>query len=211
MSTSGRGMGAILGLVFALNLMIVTGISEFTQSTEFLLDLMGVLAIVVFETAFALGIILAIAWGTDRLFKSYTSGFYWSFVAILILEIILTIMRQPQLLYGQVTEPHVSINTITIDSQDRYVVEYKTLDFTDISSSQHIHFFFNSVSPETAGSKGIGDSIGGGKWYDYEGTSPFMGYKVSDRPKDATQMCALVSYQDHSIMLKSGNCRDLPE
>ena len=38
---------------------------------------------------------MAIAWITDRLFKSYTTGFYWSFVTIVIFELVLTILRQP--------------------------------------------------------------------------------------------------------------------
>jgi len=42
------------------------------------------------------------------------------------------------------------------------------------------------------------------------GPSPFTGYAVSDRPAQASQICALVANPDHSVILGSGNCFDLP-
>jgi hypothetical protein len=44
----------------------------------------------------------------------------------------------------------------------------------------------------------------------YGGPSPFTGYTVSDRPAQATQMCATVVNPDHSVIPESGNCFDLP-
>jgi hypothetical protein len=68
----------------------------------------------------------------------------------------------------------------------------------------HVHFFFNTVPPQQAGMPGSGP------WILYGGPRPFTGYKVTDRPSGATQMCALVANPDHSIRLNSGNCVALP-
>jgi hypothetical protein len=95
LSTSGTGMGAVLGLVFTLNLIRLLGIGELSQATDIVAWDAIMLMMAIFETALILGIMIAIAWITERLFESYTTGFYWSFVAIVIIELILTILRQP--------------------------------------------------------------------------------------------------------------------
>jgi len=100
--------------------------------------------------------------------------------------------------------PFVRINAITVDEQQRYVVEYETFEYTEILPGQHVHFFFNTVSPENAGSPGSGP------WILYGGPRPFTGYRESDRPAAATQMCALVANSNHSIHPNSGNCLNLP-
>ena len=100
--------------------------------------------------------------------------------------------------------PFVRINSITIDDQERYIVEYETFEFTEIVPGVHIHFFFDSVAPENAGSPGSGP------WYLYGGPRPFSGYRVAERPAAATQMCALVANANHSVQPDSGNCMDLP-
>jgi len=94
--TSGGGMGAILGLVFTLNMIRSQGFIEpFLKTPEILSDFAGMLTVALFETAFGLGIILAIAWAVERRFKSYTTGFYWSFVAIVVIVLVLSILQQP--------------------------------------------------------------------------------------------------------------------
>jgi len=100
--------------------------------------------------------------------------------------------------------PYVRINSITIDSENRYVVEYETFEYTEVLPGMHVHFYFNTVSHENAGVPGSGP------WYLYGGPRPFTKYRVSDRPPAATQMCALVANPNHSIELNSGNCVDLP-
>lgn len=100
--------------------------------------------------------------------------------------------------------PFSRINSITIDDQNRYVVEYETFEFTETLPGMHVHFFFNTVSPENAGSPGSGP------WILYGGPRPFTKYKVSDRPGAATQMCILVANPNHSVQPNSGNCVDLP-
>lgn len=97
----------------------------------------------------------------------------------------------------------VVINNITIEN-DVYVVEYETFGYTEALPGRHVHFFFNTVLPENAGSPGSGP------WELYGGPRPFKGYRVSDRPSQATQMCALVANANHSIIPNSGTCKDLP-
>ena len=102
---------------------------------------------------------------------------------------------------------YVRINDITIDDQSRYVVEYETFLFEEHISSTtlHVHFFFDTVSPEEAGVPG------GGPWILYGGPRPFTGYTVSAKPAEATEMCALVANPNHSIQMGSGMCFLLPE
>jgi len=83
-------------------------------------------------------------------------------------------------------------------------VAYETFGFTEVLPGQHIHFFFDTVTPENAGMPGSGPRIL------YGGPRPFTGCSVYQKPKDATQMCALVANANHSIILESGNRLDLP-
>ena len=94
LATSGAGMGAVLGMVSTLNLLRLLGFEVIPVTPLLLLEAL-LLTFVVFEVAFSLGVILVGAWIVERLFKSYTSGFYWSFVAIVVIWIVLTILRQP--------------------------------------------------------------------------------------------------------------------
>ncbi len=84
------------------------------------------------------------------------------------------------------------------------MVDYQTLAFTEQLSGMTIHFFFNTVPPDQAGSPGKGP------WMVYGGPNPFQGYAVSDRPPGAAQICALVGNPDSSIQPESGNCFNLP-
>jgi serine/threonine protein kinase len=103
LSTSGRGMGAILGMVLTIHLISIAGVQQiFQQLNRLILEdvFIGPLIIAVFGTVLYLGMVVAIAWITERLFKSYTTGFYWGFVAIVIFELVLTILRQPAKLFS---------------------------------------------------------------------------------------------------------------
>ncbi len=94
-STSGRGMGAILGLVLTLHIVSSLGLREIYWASGIEAFYTAALAVVIFLAALALAFIVAVSWISDLLFKSYTTGFYWSFVVILIFEIILTIWGLP--------------------------------------------------------------------------------------------------------------------
>jgi hypothetical protein len=102
LSTSGRGMGAILGLVLTLHLVSTVGAMKIYLTTGVEAFYVAGLAAAIFMTALALAVIVSVSWISDLVFKSYTSGFYWSFVALLIFEIILTILGLPaNMLYLQ--------------------------------------------------------------------------------------------------------------
>ncbi len=101
--------------------------------------------------------------------------------------------------------PYVRITNITIDDQSRYVVEYETYGYTEQLPGMHVHFFFDTVTPDQAGVPGSGP------WKLYGGPRPFTEYAVSNRPAAAMQVCALVANADHSVQPDSGNCVDLPE
>jgi len=84
------------------------------------------------------------------------------------------------------------------------VVDYQVFGFTQALPGRHVHFFFDTVPPTQAGMPGKGP------WYVYGGPIPFKGYKVTDRPPGATQMCILYANPDHSVVQNTGNCWDLP-
>jgi eukaryotic-like serine/threonine-protein kinase len=100
---------------------------------------------------------------------------------------------------------YVRINDITLRTDNHYVVEYETFGYTEQLPGQHIHFFFDTVPVEEAGSPGPGN------WFLYGGPRPFDKYHTGNRPEGATQMCALVANPNHTIIPETGNCFDLPE
>jgi serine/threonine protein kinase len=97
----------------------------------------------------------------------------------------------------------VVIKSINIEN-GLYIVDYETFGYTEKLPGMHVHFFFNTVLPENAGMPGSGP------WKLYGGPRPFKGYRVSNRPAQATQMCSLVANADHSVIQNSGTCLDLP-
>jgi serine/threonine protein kinase len=99
--------------------------------------------------------------------------------------------------------PFVQITSVT-EENGRYIINFQPFGYTPTLPGTHIHFFFNTVTPENAGVPGSGP------WKLYGGSSPFTEWAVADRPASATQMCALVANADHSIQLETGNCVNLP-
>ncbi len=101
--------------------------------------------------------------------------------------------------------PFAFITGITLDANDRYLVDYDTLEFQEILPGVHVHFFFDTVPPEEAGSPGKGP------WILYGGPRPFNEYRKRDHSEQATQMCILVANPNHSVQPNSGNCMILPD
>ena len=106
----------------------------------------------------------------------------------------------------------VRIDSITI-SNGKYLVAYRTAGYEPKidrtggdPTSHHIHFFFDTVPQEDAGTNGPNPGI----WIIWDVPSPFDGSKVSDRPAKAKQMCSLVADASHGVELDTGNCVDLP-
>jgi hypothetical protein len=87
---------------------------------------------------------------------------------------------------------------------NQYAVDFETFGYSNQLPGEHVHFFFNTVPPDQAGTPGKGP------WKLYGGPSPFTEYGVGERPQGATQMCILVANADHSVQANSGNCVDLP-
>jgi serine/threonine-protein kinase len=103
------------------------------------------------------------------------------------------------------TQPNFLVTITAIKRRgSQYEVQYETTGFTEKMPWMHIHFFFNNVAPEQAGKPGRGP------WIMYGGPRPFTGYSISQTPEGASQLCALVANADHTVILGSGNCVDLP-
>jgi molecular chaperone DnaK len=96
------------------------------------------------------------------------------------------------------------ITGITVGSGGAYNVDYEVYRFDEVLPGQHVHFFFDTVPPEEAGSPGSGP------WELYAGPHPFTKYHTSERPAAAERMCILVANPDHSVIQNTGNCVDLP-
>lgn len=103
------------------------------------------------------------------------------------------------------TTPYVLITGIRLEN-NKYTVDYEVHNFPE-SPSLHVHMFFNTVPPEQAGNPGSGPWKL--TWGPY-GDPPFTEYGPVNRPANATQMCALVANANHSIILETGNCFQLP-
>jgi serine/threonine protein kinase len=102
--------------------------------------------------------------------------------------------------------PYVVITDIQVEGASYlYIVDYEVFNLDD---SMHVHMFFNTVPPEQAGSPASGPWKL--TWNQY-GDPPFTQYGIANRPEGATQMCALVARSNHSVLLGTGNCLDLPQ
>ncbi len=99
--------------------------------------------------------------------------------------------------------PQVRIQSIVMDGST-YVVEYETFEYTEVLPGMHVHFYFNNQTQNQVGAGG------GGIWKVYGGPRPFRGYTTANLPAGATQMCAIVANPNHTIILDTGNCIDLP-
>ena len=99
--------------------------------------------------------------------------------------------------------PQVRITSIILDGST-YEVAYETYEYTEALPGMHVHFYFNNYTQSQAG---VG---GGGSWKVYGGPRPFRQYSTANLPAGATQMCANVANSDHTVVLDTGNCMDLP-
>ena len=102
--------------------------------------------------------------------------------------------------------PYVVLTNIRLDN-NTYVVDFEMHNIPPDQPNMHVHMFFNTVPPDQAGSPGSGPwKLIGGPY----GDSPFTLYGSANKPTDATQMCGLIANPNHTVVLKSGNCLDLP-
>jgi hypothetical protein len=97
----------------------------------------------------------------------------------------------------------VEITGVTVNSRQRYVAEYSIFGFSPGYPGTHVHFFFDTVTPE--------DVVGGGAASKYYyGRPPFSGYSTASRPQGASRLCAIVALEDDTMLQGSGNCFPLP-
>ncbi|MDZ7673984.1 MAG: Hsp70 family protein [Acidimicrobiales bacterium] len=103
---------------------------------------------------------------------------------------------------------------------DRYVAGYETVGFEPLifvdgtqgsADDHHVHFFFDTTSPDNAGSNGNPP----GQWELWDrpkggGELRFDAFAVSDRG-EAGQLCVVVADASHAVDPDSGNCVPLPE
>jgi serine/threonine protein kinase len=99
----------------------------------------------------------------------------------------------------------VEITEISTDAQGRYVVDYVSYGFQPQWPGTHVHFYFDSVSPDELGQRGQGTK------YSHGGASPYTGYSTADRPEGATKLCAIVASENNDHIPNSGNCFALPD
>lgn len=88
--------------------------------------------------------------------------------------------------------------------EGRYVIRFTTADYTPSLPGQHVHFFFNTTSPDQAGAPG------NGVWHVHASLTEYRGVTMAERPAAATQLCVLVANPDHAVRQNSGNCYNLP-
>ena len=117
-------------------------------------------------------------------------------------------------------EPFVEITNIFIaEDVNKYAIEFETSDFDVDMDDWHIHFFWDTTDPETAGTNGDPEP---GEWLAYADASPAIDemFHVENRPDGATAICALIGNADHEIAdvdddgepdPYTGDCYDLPD
>ena len=117
-------------------------------------------------------------------------------------------------------EPFVEITDIFIaEDVNKYAIEFETFNFDVDIADWHIHFFWDTTDPETAGENGDPEP---GEWLAYAGSSPAIDelFLVENRPDGATAICALIGDADHDIAdvdddgepdPYTGDCYDLPD
>jgi serine/threonine-protein kinase len=101
--------------------------------------------------------------------------------------------------------PAARITNVSV-SGDQYLVDFTVSGYDYGLPGPHVHFFFDTVTPEQAGVPGAGP------WELYGGPSPYTTtntLKVSARGL-AQNLCILVANPNHSIILNTGNCVPLP-
>lgn len=99
--------------------------------------------------------------------------------------------------------PFARINKITLNDQNKYVVDYEV---HALEPDMHVHFFFDTVPLPDAGAPGKGP------WkMVFDLKSSFTDYGTANRPPDAALLCILVAHSDHHVLPGSGNCFPLPD
>lgn len=110
---------------------------------------------------------------------------------------------------------YAEILSVTLDASNNYVIDFEAYNFVPDTSNIHVHFFFDTVEPQYAGTAlcPYPSDPNQCQWKLYGGPSPYTGYNFAERPfgpYGAEKMCVLVADADHSVRLGTGNCVKLP-
>ncbi len=84
-------------------------------------------------------------------------------------------------------------------SGDAYQVWFETSGFAPSQAGDRVRFYWNTQSPSDQSAPG-----------DYWGASPVVVAATSDRPANATQLCAVVADANSTAKSGTGNCWNLP-
>lgn len=113
--------------------------------------------------------------------------------------------------------PYAEIIGVRADGET-YAVQFAVRNYQAKLDAMHVHFFWDVIGRETAGSNGEPEP---GEWLAYDGSSPMINemFRLENRPEGAKAICALVGNAAHEIAdvdgdgekdPDSGNCWDLP-
>jgi hypothetical protein len=95
----------------------------------------------------------------------------------------------------------INIRSIAIAGQS-IVIEWDALNFTPSVQSFHAHFFFDTVSPKSAGTNAAKFGATVGTW-ELTDKQPFRSeneLRVANRPAAAKQVCATVADVNHALV-----------
>lgn len=96
---------------------------------------------------------------------------------------------------------------------DGYEVHYRVEGFepliADDPARHHLHFFFDTVPFEWAGTQAPPENQG--TWFLWDEPDVFDGWGPGDRPDGAMEMCVLVADHQHRVEVDSGACHPLPD
>jgi actin-like ATPase involved in cell morphogenesis len=98
---------------------------------------------------------------------------------------------------------HASITDIRL-AGDRYETAFTTTGFTPGGGGAHVHFYWDTVPADQAGSPEAGPYVV------YMGESPFRDLGPATRPPTAKALCVIVANPDHTVVPGSGGCAALP-
>jgi|GEM_PF-1036454 len=102
--------------------------------------------------------------------------------------------------------PMAAIEGIGIDEKGRYSAVFTVINFEPAyPGGTHMHFFWNTFSPEDVGIGGEANRLSHGS------LEPFAGFPTDERPPTATDLCVVVANPNHTVIPESGNCYPLPD
>lgn len=108
--------------------------------------------------------------------------------------------------YDPAARPMAAIEGIGIDEKGRYSAVFTVINFEPAyPGGTHMHFFWNTFSPEDVGIGGEANRLSHGS------LEPFAGYRTDERPPTATDLCVVVANPNHTVIPDSGNCYPLPD